>query len=213
MVQAATGASEAAPASVGLGTISNIDDPKGISSSRRPGAKVQASDYDELSVLLDLLPLHIQELVHAHPEFDQILELAMDIGRIPIARFPSGDAKLGSKLLTREELDSMVKSTGDFGGDNRAGLPRTLHRISCIRNRAGEVIGLTARVGRAVAGSAQLIEDVVRLGDSVLLLGCPGVGKTTAIRDISGEDLKRVVVVDTSNEIGGDGDVAHAGLG
>ena len=109
-----------------------------------------------------------------------------------------------------------ASQVGEFGGDNRAGINRCLHRISCIRNRDGRIVGLTCRVGRTVAGSASMAADVVLSGKSILLLGRPGVGKTTAIRDISSmlaeAARKRVVIIDTSNEIAGDGDVPHPGI-
>ena len=141
----------------------------------------------------------------------------MDLGRPPLARFPGGDARLSEAPVTADDLAQACAKVGDFGGDNRAGIDATLHRISAMRNRAGRVVGLTCRVGRAVTGSAELVRDLIVSGSSILFLGRPGVGKTTAIRELSrlcADELgRRVVIVDTSNEIGGDGDVPHAGIG
>eukprot|EP00775_Hariotina_reticulata_P010826 gene10824-10983_t len=141
----------------------------------------------------------------------------MDLGRPPLARFPGCDERLSDLAVTQDDLDYAVQQVGEFGGDNRAGIDATLHRISCLRNRAGRIVGLTCRVGRAIHGSAGLVADLVASGASLLFMGRPGVGKTTAIRELSrllADDLaRRVVIVDTSNEIGGDGDVPHAGIG
>eukprot|EP00798_Chlamydomonas_sp_ICE-L_P015281 gene15281-21364_t len=140
-------------------------------------------------------------------------------GSHPFCSIPleQGDFKLTAEPVTQEDLDYAISQVGEFGGDNRAGIDRTLHRISCIRNRSGKVVGLTCRVGRAIWGSASMVHDLVLSGASILFLGRPGVGKTTAIREVSrtlGDDLlKRVVIVDTSNEIGGDGDIPHVGIG
>ena len=141
----------------------------------------------------------------------------MDLGRLPEARFPDGEVILSDDPITDDDINYVISRTGDFGGDNRAGIERTLHRISAIRNRRGKVIGLTCRVGRAVYGTVALIRDVVEQGRSLLILGRPGVGKTTILREVArvlADDLgKRVVIVDTSNEIAGDGDVPHPGIG
>src|SRR4029078_2786120 len=119
--------------------------------------------------------------------------------------------------ISEHDIEWVVKNIGEFGEDNRAGIERTLHRISCIRNRVGKVIGLTCRVGRALEGTIDIIDDIVRSGKSILLLGKPGVGKTTKLREVArvlaDEVNKRVVIVDTSNEIGGDGDVPHPAVG
>ncbi len=141
----------------------------------------------------------------------------MDLGRMPLARFPDGELIVADTPVTEEDLARVTSHIGEFGGDNRAGIERTLHRISAIRNRRGKVIGLTCRVGRAVYGTVALIRDVIEQGRSLLILGRPGVGKTTMLREVArvlADDLgKRVVIVDTSNEIAGDGDVPHPGIG
>jgi stage III sporulation protein SpoIIIAA len=171
----------------------------------------------ELDKLFRLLPPELRAAAEAHPSRYSLLELVLDLGRTPLARFPSGDVPLAATPLSRAQLDAAVAACGDFGGDNRAGIDRTLHRVSAIRNRAGAVVGLTARAGRSIAGSAELIRDIAVAGASVLLLGRPGVGKTTAIRELArilaDDACRRVVIVDTSNEIGGDGDVPHPGVG
>ena len=172
----------------------------------------------ELDALIDLLPPRVRGALESHPRKLQLLEVVLDLGRLPIARFADGDEVLGTgDVLDYDDIERAMDTVGEVGGDNRAGINRTLHRISVIRNRKGGVVGLTARVGRAIEGSADLVRDLLLSGVSVLLLGRPGVGKTTAIREISrilsGEFGRRVVVVDTSNEIGGDGDIPHPGIG
>jgi len=141
----------------------------------------------------------------------------LDLGRNAEARFPLEQIPLSEIEVSRNEISHVVQQVGHFGDDNRAGIERTLHRISVMRNRAGEPVGLTCRVGRAVYGSVRLIEDLIRSGKSVLILGRPGVGKTTILREtarvLADEAKKRVVIVDTSNEIAGDGDVPHPAIG
>ncbi|KAF5830043.1 single-stranded nucleic acid-binding R3H domain-containing protein [Dunaliella salina] len=175
------------------------------------------AEMEELLKLIGLLPPPVRAEVEAHPQMPELLEVVMDLGRSPIARFPNGDVKLSEQPITSEDIEFAIQKVGTFGGDNRAGIDRTLHRISCIRNRAGRIIGLTCRAGRAIKGSARMVADIVRSGASILFLGRPGVGKTTAIREVSralSDDLhKRVIIVDTSNEIGGDGDIPHVGIG
>ncbi|GER53817.1 P-loop containing nucleoside triphosphatehydrolases superfamily protein [Striga asiatica] len=177
-----------------------------------------AEDFNvELGRLLALLPEDMRRKASEHPELQDLIEVVMDLGRKPLARFPSGDFVLSDHPITMEEIQHATSQVGDFAVDNRAGISRTLHRISGIRNRKGLIIGLTCRVGRAVSGSANLLRDLVKDGGSLLLIGPPGVGKTTIIRDIArmlaNEYEKRVMIVDTSNEIGGDGDIPHAGIG
>src|SRR5947207_10491414 len=141
----------------------------------------------------------------------------MDLGRLPEARFTGREETLSDHEVSAEDLAYVISHIGQFGGDNRAGIERTLHRISALRNRAGKVVGLTLRVGRAVYGTMEIIRDVVESGKSILLLGRPGVGKTTLLREVArvlADELgKRVVIVDTSNEIAGDGDIPHPGIG
>ncbi|KAG8386385.1 hypothetical protein BUALT_Bualt03G0143400 [Buddleja alternifolia] len=177
-----------------------------------------SEDFDvELGRLLALLPEEMRRRVSEHPELQDLIEVVMDLGRKPLARFPSGDFVLSDHPITMEDIQQATSLVGDFAVDNRAGISRTLHRISAIRNRKGAIIGLTCRVGRAVSGSADLLRDLVKDGASLLLIGPPGVGKTTIIRDIArmlaNEYEKRVMIVDTSNEIGGDGDIPHVGIG
>jgi len=172
---------------------------------------------DDLNKLLHILPASIQLQLQQHPQRDMLIEVVLDLGRRPEARFPGQAEYLSEIPITQSDLNECIKSVGDFGGDNRAGIERTLHRISAIRNRRGEVIGLTCRVGRAVFGTISMIRDLVESGKSILMLGRPGVGKTTALREIArvlADELeKRVVIIDTSNEIAGDGDVPHPAIG
>ena len=170
---------------------------------------------DDLEALLRVIPTHICEKLREINRPDELLEVILDLGRVPTARFTDGEIVLSDVEITREELDYVITRIGAFDADNRAGMERTLHRISGIRNRRGQVVGLTCRVGRAVYGTIDIIQDIIESGKSVLLLGAPGVGKTTMLREAARilADNKRVVIVDTSNEIGGDGDVPHPAVG
>ena len=172
---------------------------------------------DDLDLLLRVLPPAIQESLDGQDGVDSLIEIVLDLGRRPEARFPSGTVMLAGDPVGHDALDHVIGRLGEFSGDNRAGIERTLHRISAIRNRRDAVIGLTCRVGRAVYGTVDILRDVVESGKSLLLLGRPGIGKTTLLREsarvLSTESMRRVIVVDTSNEIAGDGDIPHPGIG
>ena len=172
---------------------------------------------DDLERLLRLLPQQVQAALQSQEESSSLLEVVLDLGRLPEARYPGRVQVIGDRPLTRDDLDATVSRLGCFGADNRAGIERTLHRISAIRNRQGDVVGLTCRIGRAVFGTVAMVRDLLDSGESLLLMGRPGVGKTTALREIArvlADDLhKRVVVIDTSNEIAGDGDIPHPAIG
>ncbi|WP_231605402.1 AAA family ATPase [Synechococcus sp. CBW1006] len=172
---------------------------------------------DDLDRLLEVLPPVVQESLLAIEGHEQLLEVVLDLGRVPEARYPGRALDLGSRAISRGDLAAVLDKLGPFGGDNRAGIERTLHRISAIRNRSGDVVGLTCRVGRAVFGTVAMVRDLLDSGESLLLMGRPGVGKTTALREIArvlaDELAKRVVVIDTSNEIAGDGDIPHPAIG
>lgn len=178
---------------------------------------MRASITDDLDLLLDALAPHIGDPLRSRNDIHELLEVVMDLGRLPEARFPGREIVLGEREVTESDIEYVVSRIGDFGEDNRAGIERTLHRISCIRNRRGRVVGLTCRVGRAVFGTIATIDDIIKTGDSVLLLGRPGVGKTTMLREVArilADELnKRVIIVDTSNEIAGDGDIPHPAIG
>jgi stage III sporulation protein SpoIIIAA len=170
---------------------------------------------DDLDALLDVLPLDIRHAVEKANDSENLLEIILDLGRVPTARFVDHEINLRESEVTRAEIDYVDERTGEFDADNRAGIERTLHRISAIRNRRTAVVGLTLRVGRAVYGTVDIIQDIIESGKSVLILGRPGVGKTTLLREAARilAEQKRVVIVDTSNEIGGDGDVPHPAVG
>jgi stage III sporulation protein SpoIIIAA len=172
---------------------------------------------DDLDALMEALPPEICDRLRALANRTDLLEVVMDLGRRPQARFTTGEQDLLDREITDADIAHVIDHIGAFGDDNRAGIERTLHRISAIRNRAGKVVGLTCRIGRAVFGTIDIIRDIVEGGQSLLILGRPGVGKTTMLREVArvlADDLgKRVIVVDTSNEIAGDGDIPHPGIG
>jgi len=170
---------------------------------------------DDLDLLLDVLPLRIQDSLREIGRPSELIEVVMDLGRLPEARFTDGEVYLSTDEISVDDVRNVIDKIGAFGSDNRAGIERTLHRISAIRNRKGLVIGLTCRVGRAVYGVIEIIQDIVLSEKSILLLGRPGVGKTTLLREAARvlSDKKRVVIVDTSNEIAGDGDIPHPAIG
>ena len=172
---------------------------------------------DDIDALLSALPPEIVAAIHALPDQSSIIEVVLDLGRRPEARFPDSEVTLLDREINEADIAHVVEHIGTFGDDNRAGIERTLHRISAIRNRNGKIVGLTCRIGRAVYGTIDIIADFVESGKSILIMGRPGIGKTTMLREaarVLADDFgKRVVVVDTSNEIAGDGDIPHPAIG
>ncbi len=170
---------------------------------------------DDLDALLNVLPKNIVDAVHKANDYDKLLEIIIDLGRSPTARYVESEVVLSDTEINAEEIAHVVERIGEFDADNRAGIERTLHRISAIRNRRGHIVGLTLRVGRAVYGTIGIIQDIIESGKSILILGRPGVGKTTLLREAARilAESWRVIIVDTSNEIGGDGDVPHPAVG
>jgi stage III sporulation protein AA len=170
---------------------------------------------DNIYELRRVLPPHLNAALDHIGNTDELLEIVLDLGRQPTARYVEGEIVLLEEEVTRDDLDAIVSAIGTFDTDNRAGMERTLHRISAIRNRRKDVVGLTCRVGRAVYGTIDILQDLIESGQSILMMGPPGVGKTTMLREAARvlADKRRVVIVDTSNEIGGDGDVPHPAVG
>ena len=176
---------------------------------------------DDMAAFIHVLPNAFREgldsSLNGSNDVSSLLEVIIDLGRVPEARFIDGSVVLSDREATRDDIQSVIGGLGRFGDDNRAGIERTLHRFSVIRDREGTPVGLTCRVGRAVFGSVRLIQDLIQSGRSVLILGRPGVGKTTILREVArvlaDDASRRVVIVDTSNEIGGDGAVAHPAIG
>jgi len=172
---------------------------------------------DDLKKLIENLPFFLQEDLNQHTNKDKLIEIVLDLGRRPEARFVTGPEYLSQKIISWQDIDYMTKRISKFSNENRAGIERTLHRISCIRNRQFLINGLTCRVGRAVFGTISVVRDLLESEKSILILGKPGVGKTTIIREIArvlaDEMEKRVVIIDTSNEIAGDSDIPHSGIG
>lgn len=172
---------------------------------------------NDLEKLIENLPFFLQKKLDHHLYQDQLIEIILDLGCRPEARFSYGSEFLSRKLISWQDIEYVIKHISKFSNENRAGIERTLHRISCIRNRQFIIIGLTCRIGRALFGIISVIQDLLQSKKSILILGKPGVGKTTIIREISrilaDEMEKRVVIIDTSNEIAGDSNISHFGIG
>ena len=177
--------------------------------------KQYENNLDDIHALVAIFPEEIGEKIESIGNLSELVEVVFDVGRPPLARYTDDEIQLSEKEVAFEDLETIISQIGDFDLDNRAGMERTLHRISAIRNRKGKIIGLTCRVGRAVFGTLEIIQDFVDSGKSILILGKPGIGKTTMLREAARvlAERKRVVIVDTSNEIGGDGDVPHPAVG
>ena len=173
------------------------------------------NNLDDIQALINIFPPEIADVLNRTGKLDRLVEVVMDVGRKPFARYTTGEVLLSENEVTYADIDAVVAKIGDFDLDNRAGMERTLHRISAIRNRKNRIIGLTCRVGRAVFGTVDILADIIESGKSLLILGKPGIGKTTMLREAARilSEKKRVVIVDTSNEIGGDGDVPHPAVG
>ena len=172
---------------------------------------------EELLKLLEVIPPRVKQTLLENKNIDSLIEVILDLGKSPEARFSQNVLYVPGDLVTQDDIDFVVSKVGSFSGDNRAGIERTLHRISCMRSRTGKIIGLTCRIGRAIYGTNDIIQDVMESGKNMLFLGPPGIGKTTKLREaariLSDQFGKRVVVVDTSNEIAGDGDIPHSAIG
>ena len=172
---------------------------------------------NDLEKLLEKLPIFVHDYLTKHIYDDQLVEIVLDLGRKPEARFHSGSKFISQKIISWQDLDYITKRISRFSNENRAGIERTLHRISCIRNRQFLINGLTCRIGRAIFGTISVIRDLLELKSSILILGKPGIGKTTIIREITrilaDEIERRVVVIDTSNEIAGESDIPHLSIG
>jgi stage III sporulation protein SpoIIIAA len=173
--------------------------------------------HTDLEKLILILPTYIKEHLQSHSNKKNLVEIIIDLGKKPEGRFSYGTEYLGDKIVSWQDLEYCIKRLGVFNNENRAGLKQTLHRISCIKNRQGIVVGLTYRIGRCLIGSLSIIRDLLETSHSLLILGKPGIGKTTLIREISrvlaDEKEKRVVIIDTANEIAGDSDIPHIGIG
>jgi stage III sporulation protein SpoIIIAA len=176
---------------------------------------MQTEITDDLDALVAVLPLPVASALREANKSEDLLEVVLDLGRLPEARFVDREIALSDQEVSQAEIDYVVSRISDFGDDNRAGIARTLHRISAIRNRKGRIVGLTCRVGRAVYGTIDIVRDIIEAGNSAMFLGRPGVGKTTMLREAARvlAEKKRVIIVDTSNEIGGDGDIPHPAIG
>ncbi|MFH0702931.1 MAG: AAA family ATPase [bacterium] len=173
--------------------------------------------YNDLEKLIEVLPLKVAWMLR-EKYLDDIIEIVLDLGRLAEVRYLDERIEyFGQENVSQQDINYVINKIDEFTADNRSGIPGTLHRISAIKNRKGNVIGLTCRVGRVVTGTINCVKDLALTQKNMLFLGKPGVGKTTKLREIarllSDEIGKRVIIVDTSNEIAGDGDIPHPAIG
>lgn len=179
---------------------------------------LKESTTHEAENLLALLPPEFQ--LDNHVNRADLMEVVLDIGRRPFAWVNGERHFLGTHndglVVSRQHLDDIVRPL-HFGADNRAGINGSLHRISAVRNRDDDIVGLTLRVGRYIAGNSIMIADILAgmPHASILICGEPGSGKTSIIRDAARFLAERnsLLIIDTSCEIGGSGDVPHHCIG
>lgn len=171
----------------------------------------------EVATLLAMVPRWVVGSMDARSVQD-VEELELDLGRPPRLhlRGHEGAITLAGEIR-REDLQYILGRVTRFREDNRTGVDRTLHRIACIRDRYDEIVGFTFRVGRAIPEAAQPLCDFLEARRNVLVVGRPGAGKTTVLRSaaciLSDHLRRRVVIADTSNEVGGDGQIPHPAIG
>ncbi|EPY22109.1 R3H domain-containing protein [Strigomonas culicis] len=177
----------------------------------------QCTAHVETQHLLSLLPAALREALVQHPDFalSTVEEFFVHVGQDVEVRGDDWVVRLPPPSL--DDLHQLLARVGRFGADGRGCVPGTAHRVSVWRGRRGESLGVTLRVGRYVPNAAKALLPLALQG-SVLILSKAGKGKTTLLRDLSSSlaheaSMPRVTVVDTSNEIGGDGPLPMAFLG
>lgn len=174
---------------------------------------------DQFEAILNILPSWIRLFAREYQE--ELEEIALQEGRPPSLwlgnRFVEGERVVEPSDLEAVKQKLKAEYQVEFREDGRAGISGTLHRISALYDRYGILVGMTIRLARVVKGLADPIIPFLLDGKSLLIIGPPGVGKTTLLRDVIRQLAiiygPKVVIVDTSNEIGGEGRVPHPVLG